>query len=124
VLLLGPEGATAVQRIASASGWQVSVQGCQVQIDRARTRTGTGGPVLPPEVTPPTPAVVVAVHVKAGDRVKRGQPVVVVSAMKLQTALVSPRDGVVTAVRVKEGDQVRPGQVLVSIEDRPHGGTP
>lgn len=68
-------------------------------------------------VTPPTPAVVVRVLVGEGERVVRGQAVVVVSAMKMETTLAAPRDGVVREVRVVAGARVRPGDVLVLIEE-------
>lgn len=70
----------------------------------------------PTEVTPPMPAVVIAVPVAAGDVVKKGQSVVIVSAMKMETTLTAPFDGLVTKVNVAEGDKVMPGDILVDIE--------
>ncbi len=67
-------------------------------------------------VTPPMPAIVISVGVHSGDTVKKGQAVVVVSAMKMETTLVSPFDGLVRGVNVKEGDKVMPGDVLIDIE--------
>jgi len=67
------------------------------------------------DVTPPMPAVVVHVLVATGDEVVRGQGLVVVSAMKMETTLVSPRDGVVAALRTEVGDRVAPGDVLVDV---------
>ncbi len=71
---------------------------------------------LPTEITPQTPSVVVSVLVNAGDTVKKGQGVVVVSAMKMETTLNAPFDGNVTAVNTSEGDKVSPGDILVDIE--------
>ncbi|MDO9263264.1 MAG: biotin/lipoyl-containing protein [Desulfosalsimonadaceae bacterium] len=70
----------------------------------------------PTEVTPPMPAVVIAVPVAEGDVVKKGQAVVIVSAMKMETTLTAPFDGLVTKVNVAEGDKVMPGDILVDIE--------
>lgn len=67
-------------------------------------------------VTPPMPAIVISVNVESGAIVKKGQAVVVVSAMKMETTLVAPFDGQVKAVNVKNGDKVMPGDVLVDIE--------
>jgi len=67
-------------------------------------------------VTPPMPAIVISVTVNAGDAVKKGQAVVVVSAMKMETTLVSPFEGVVETVNVKEGDKVMPGDILIDIK--------
>ncbi len=77
-----------------------------------------GGPVTarpPGDVTPPMPAVVVRILSEPGQHVERGQALVIVSAMKMETTLVAPRDGVVLAVTVAEGDKVSPGQVLVEL---------
>lgn len=72
---------------------------------------------MPLTVTPPMPSVVVRILVREGDMVEKGQAVVVVSAMKMETTLRSPHDGKVSAIRVAEGDKVMPGDILVDIED-------
>lgn len=69
----------------------------------------------PKQVSPPMPAVVTKLLVAEGDPVEKGQGVVVVSAMKMDTTLVAPFDGVVTRINVAEGDKVTPQQVLVDI---------
>ena len=71
----------------------------------------------PTSVTPPMPAVVIAVNVNKGDRVEKGQGVVVVSAMKMETTLLAPYNGVVTGVNVTESDKVMPGEILVDIDE-------
>ena len=68
------------------------------------------------EVRAPMPGKVLAVLVKAGDRVKAEQGLVVVEAMKMQNELRSPRGGRVTAVRARRGDSVSAGETLVVIE--------
>ncbi len=70
----------------------------------------------PGAVTPPMPSVVVAVLVAEGQRVERGEPLVVVSAMKTESQLVSPVAGRVRAVRAAVGAKVRPGEILVEVE--------
>jgi biotin carboxyl carrier protein len=64
----------------------------------------------------PMPGRVTRVAVARGDKVKRGQELVVVEAMKMENALVASMDGVVTSVAVKVGDMVAPGPALVAIE--------
>jgi biotin carboxyl carrier protein len=75
----------------------------------------------PGAVTPPMPAVVAAVLVEPGRRVARGDPLVVVSAMKTETRLDAPVAGRVAAVNAKVGAKVRPGDVLVEIQIDPEG---
>ena len=84
-------------------------------LEQTRTRKKGAGSD-PTEVTPPMPAVVIAVSVAEGDSVKKGQAVVIVSAMKMETTLPAPFDGIVTKVNVAEGDKVMPGDILVDIE--------
>ena len=71
---------------------------------------------IPDKITPPTPAVVVAIPVNMGDRVKKGQAVMVVSAMKMETTLCAPFDGTVVKINAAVNDKVAPGQILVDIE--------
>lgn len=75
------------------------------------------GPALPlGAVTPPMPAVVLAVLVEEGQAVERGQPLVVVSAMKTESELTAPFAGTVRSVGARVGAKVRPGDVLVQVE--------
>lgn len=71
---------------------------------------------LPDKITPPMPAVVVSIPVTMGDRVKKGQAVMVVSAMKMETTLLAPFDGTVVKINAAVNDKVAPGQILVEIE--------
>jgi len=52
-----------------------------------------------------------------GDRVKRGQGLIVVTAMKMETTLVAPSDGRVKKINTSEGAKVVPGEILVEIEE-------
>jgi 3-methylcrotonyl-CoA carboxylase alpha subunit len=68
------------------------------------------------EITAPMPGVVLAVHAHAGQRVKRGDLVCVVEAMKMELRVEAPGDGTVTKVLCAQGDQVRRGQRLAEFE--------
>ena len=86
----------------------------------ARRRFSGPGAPTPDSVTPPTPAVVVRILAAVGDRVSQGDPLVVVSAMKMETTLTAPYDGEITAINTEEGANVSPGESLVDVE-RAHG---
>ncbi len=62
------------------------------------------------------PSVVVRVLVKEGDRVVKGQGLVVVTAMKMETTLKAPHSGVVRKVNTYPEAKVMPGDILVEIE--------
>jgi len=64
----------------------------------------------------PMPGAIIAVHVKEGDRVRTGQPLVVLESMKMHNEIVAPMDGVVRKVNCRAGEQVGFGHVLVEIE--------
>jgi 3-methylcrotonyl-CoA carboxylase alpha subunit len=64
----------------------------------------------------PMPGKVIALRVEPGQRVARGEEVLVVEAMKMENALRAPRDGVVVAIHVAVGDAVGPGRVLVELD--------
>jgi len=83
-------------------------------VRRARRR---GPEETPGEVTPPMPSVVLRIMVKEGERVKRGQGLIVVSAMKMQTTLVAPSDGTVKRIHTSIDAKVAPGDILVEIEE-------
>ena len=64
----------------------------------------------------PMPGQAVDVLVKKGDRVFRGQNLVVLESMKMESSVASPVDGVVAAVKVLAGQTVEAGEVLVQFQ--------
>jgi len=64
----------------------------------------------------PMPGRIVATLAPAGTQVKRGTPLVVLEAMKMEHTLQAPADGTVKGYRAKAGDQVGDGAVLVDFE--------
>ena len=66
-------------------------------------------------IVAPMPGLVQAVSAQAGDTVEKGQPLIVLEAMKMEHTLRAPRDGVVAEVFVKVGDQVTDGLVLLQL---------
>ncbi|KAF9225289.1 hypothetical protein BS17DRAFT_589879 [Gyrodon lividus] len=65
----------------------------------------------------PMPSLVVEVRVSAGQRVEKGQAVVVLESMKTETVLRAEVAGVVKAVGCVKGEMVEEGRVLVDIEE-------
>ena len=63
----------------------------------------------------PMPGKVVKVLVQKGDHVEKGQTVVVLSAMKMESEYKAGCDGIVSKVAVKEGDTVDGNQLLMVI---------
>jgi acetyl/propionyl-CoA carboxylase alpha subunit len=63
----------------------------------------------------PMPGTVVKVLVAPGDRVEKGQDLLVVEAMKMEFKIAAPSAGVVAAIPVAAGDPCDAGQVLAEI---------
>lgn len=88
-----------------------------------RPAPAAGPPEAPQKAAPgsvicPMPGMIVSVKVKAGDRVKKDDVVVVLEAMKMQSEIRSPHAGTVRQVLVGEGDLVKAGATLAVVE--PH----
>jgi propionyl-CoA carboxylase alpha chain len=64
----------------------------------------------------PMPGLVVDIRVKPGDRVFRGQDLVSIESMKMESYVASPCDGVVEEVKVASGQAVETGDVLVTFK--------
>jgi biotin carboxyl carrier protein len=67
----------------------------------------------------PMPGVVLEVLVAAGAVVRRGDPVLVLEAMKMRNTIRCPRDAVIVEVAVAAGQPVGPGDLLVRLGDAP-----
>ncbi|MFP4082865.1 MAG: biotin/lipoyl-containing protein [Candidatus Aminicenantes bacterium] len=62
------------------------------------------------------PGKIVRVLVKEGDKVKQGQAVLVLEAMKMQNEIKSPQSGTVSQLAPRAGDSVEAGTLLFSVE--------
>ncbi len=66
-------------------------------------------------VLAPMPGMIIRYEVKVGQQVKAGDSVVILEAMKMESALPAPIDGTVKELRCKPGDRVTKDQVLAVI---------
>ena len=123
-LLVDGESVSLVARQGDRRGrWQLTVASeallAEVVDERTRAiREMTGGNAEPEarSVTAPMPGLVVKVEVAVGDRVKAGQGVVIVEAMKMENELKAPADGVVSSIAVEQGQTVEKGTLLLTLE--------
>ena len=67
-------------------------------------------------VRAPLPGKIIDLRVKAGDTVSKGQPLLVLEAMKMEHTLAAPADGTIKSVRYAVGEQVAEGAELVEFE--------
>lgn len=66
-------------------------------------------------LTAPMPGKIIAIEVKAGEKVKRGQALLVMEAMKMEHTINAGLDGVVENIFFGVGEQVAEGAVLISL---------
>src|SRR5918996_6242509 len=103
--------------------WQVLLRGrlypVTVEDEREkRLRSAAGGGVAETgefHLKSPMPGLVVAIPVKEGQPVQKGQVLLILESMKMQNELKAPRDGTVGRVRVKSGETVEQKQTLLSV---------
>ena len=62
------------------------------------------------------PGVVESIAVKAGQKVKKGQKLMIYEAMKMKNIISAPFNGIVKSVEVKEGDKLPKGAALIIME--------
>jgi len=63
----------------------------------------------------PLPGTILSINVKTGDKVKIGDRLLVMEAMKMENNINADKEGTITAVKVNVGDSVLEGDVLVEI---------
>ncbi|TNE61343.1 MAG: acetyl/propionyl/methylcrotonyl-CoA carboxylase subunit alpha [Alphaproteobacteria bacterium] len=72
----------------------------------------------PGTIVSPMPGKILEIKVKNGDAVEKGQPLLIMEAMKMEQTITAPRAGTVAGLGVAAGTQVAGGAVLLSIEDQ------
>jgi biotin carboxyl carrier protein len=63
----------------------------------------------------PMPGLVVTIVVEEGQKVQKGELLVILESMKMQNELKSPRDGTVSRIRIASGESVELHQTMLSV---------
>ena len=131
-----PEAAAAKPAAPATAGGQASVYSVRVNGKSYTVEVAEGGQLssVQPAAAPAAPAAAPAasgsgqavnavlagnifkVNVAVGDVVSEGDPLLVVEAMKMETAVAAPKAGTISQVAVSEGDVVAVGDALVYID--------
>jgi 3-methylcrotonyl-CoA carboxylase alpha subunit len=93
-----------------------------VEIDPLATRAGEEAATG--RLTAPMPGRVVRVLVEPGNRVRTGQPLLIIEAMKMEHTVASPAEGTVAAVRCAVGDLIEEGAELIALAPPEGDGAP
>jgi biotin carboxyl carrier protein len=66
-------------------------------------------------ITSPMPGLILNINVKEGQKVKNGDVLLVLEAMKMENSITSPKDGIVKLISVKKGLTVEKNQHLIEL---------
>ena len=112
-----PHGAAGAERLHIFSGSRATTTVLRRAPAWAEELSADAHTAAPGALRAPMPSLVVEVRVAVGQRVEKGQAVVVLESMKTETVLRAPADGVVRAVGCVKGEMVEEGRELVDIEE-------
>ena len=70
----------------------------------------------PKHIPAPMPGMVVTVDVTIGQKIKKGDPLLSLEAMKMQTAVTSEQNGTIKTIHIKAGDSVNAHDLLIELE--------
>jgi len=73
-------------------------------------------PSKPGDVAPPMPGRVVKILVAVDDRVKAGDALLIIEAMKMESRVPAPIDGKVATILTAEGDNVKTDETVIQLE--------
>jgi biotin carboxyl carrier protein len=113
----GPDGVTTVEVTSVGNRRFVRLGAMDFVLEREagsrrRDGGGSGG-----GMEAPMPGVVTRVHVKEGDTVEKGQPLIAIEAMKMEHVVRAPRAGRVVRVAAAPGEMVQGGVALVELDE-------
>ena len=99
-----------------AAGLSLTLAGQRVRLEKHNPLDVThGGGGASGRILAPMPGRVISVAVAAGERVRAGQALVVLEAMKMEHALTAPADGLVATLHAGEGELVDEGGLLLEL---------
>ena len=90
----------------------------KVEVSREETleRKDEGGSEGSKVVKAPMAGIIVKILVREGQKVEKGEKLLIFEAMKMENELLSEFSGTVKEIKVREGENVETGQVLMVIE--------
>ena len=105
--------------IPTPAPWTAPVGGPAAPSPVAATQPPPATPAPLPRngggVASPIAGVVLEVKCKVGAAVQRGEVLMIIEAMKMETAIAAPAAGTVKAIHAAAGDAVRENQILVDL---------
>ncbi|MGA9237319.1 MAG: biotin/lipoyl-containing protein [Desulfobacterales bacterium] len=96
--------------------YQVTVEASTGEVTTVKPAAAAADkPAATIEVKAKLQGIVYEIFVSIGDRVKRGDTLMILEAMKMETPVVAPSDGKVASIEVEKNQVVKPGQVVATL---------
>lgn len=74
------------------------------------------GTVGKQKITSPMPGTIISINKKPGDKIQKGDVIMILEAMKMENEIIAPEDGVITSIDTSEGASVNTGDILATFE--------
>lgn len=100
---------------APAAPQPVAAQAPAAQAQPAPSKPAAEQPSVSGGVQAPMPGTVLETCVAKGDKVTKGQKLLILEAMKMENEIQAPGDGVIQDLLVEKGASVNAGDVLITI---------
>ena len=115
-VILMIDGSSSLAHVArTGDTWWVHVNGRAYEVHQHEQSTGSS--VDEGSLKAPMPGTILEIAVKKGQRVREGQHLMTLEAMKMEHKVLAPKAGEIARVNFSEGDRVDMGSPLVEISD-------
>jgi pyruvate carboxylase len=110
-----PDGTRTIYFELNGQPREVNVTDLSVESDMLKKEKAD--PTNPNHIGATMPGTVMKILVSEGDKVKKGDHLMVNEAMKMETTVQAPHDGIITRLLVKEKESIATGDLLLEIEN-------
>lgn len=66
-------------------------------------------------ITAPMPGTIINIGCKVGDKVNKGDVLIILEAMKMENEIVAPNDGIISKIEFSQGASVNAGDILITM---------
>jgi len=109
-------GATKAQTVRDGASWHVFHDGVRWTLSLKEELQGQDFDAGVGSLAAPMPGRVIKLMVAAGAKVEKGQPLLILEAMKMEHTITAPADGTVKEIHYAAGEQVLEGAELIRLE--------
>jgi len=67
------------------------------------------------EIKAPMPGIILSILIKEGQKVKEGDTLLILEAMKMENTITSPKDAIIKSITIKSGETVEKGQLMIEL---------